>query len=186
MKNAIILYRSITGFTRKYADWIAEELQCDVMPIAKVGRNILDNYGIIIYGAGMHASRISGLAAFRKLIRGTTGKSDKEIIVFATGGTPFKKELVDEVFTNNFTPEEQASIRFFYFQSGLNYEKMRVLDRIIMKIYSRVLLAKTKKNELEAGTSRAILASYDHSSRDFIRPMIDFIDHDTQTYRSGV
>ena len=34
--KTVVVYRSKTGYTRKYAEWIAEELGCDIKENAKL------------------------------------------------------------------------------------------------------------------------------------------------------
>ena len=172
MKNILLIYKTKTGFTEKYSTWIAEETNCKMISFAKIPTLNLNNYDIIIYGAGLHAGRINGLNKFRKKI---VNLIDKKVIVFATGGTPYNEEIVNKIFEENFTKKEQENIRFFYFQSGVNYEKMGLFDKIIMKIYSKILQIKNKKTEVEEGTSKAIATSYDHSSKEYINPMINYL-----------
>jgi hypothetical protein len=45
--NTIVLYKSISGFTKKYAEWIAEELNADLYPIADVNQNTFSRYDTI-------------------------------------------------------------------------------------------------------------------------------------------
>ncbi len=33
--RTLVIYNSQTGFTRRYAEWIVEELKCDIMPFAE-------------------------------------------------------------------------------------------------------------------------------------------------------
>ena len=60
-------------------------------------------------------------------------------------------------------------------QGGLNYEKMGILGRMIMKILAKILSRKKDKSSDEAGFEQAIGSSYDISSREYIAPLIQFI-----------
>jgi len=60
-------------------------------------------------------------------------------------------------------------------QSGLNYSKMGVGDYLIMKALAKMLSSKKDKNSEEAGCEQAIGSSYDISSREYIAPLIQFI-----------
>jgi len=59
--------------------------------------------------------------------------------------------------------------------SGLNYEKMGFIDRIIMKIAVKIMSEKKDKNDNEAGFEQAIQNSHDISSRQSIMPLVDFV-----------
>lgn len=170
--SILLVYKTNTGFTKKYVDWIDEAISCQTVPFDQMNNVELNNFGIIIYGAGIHAGRIQGLKEFK--IKALNVAS-KKIVVFATGGAPYTEETVSKIKTDNFSANELNKISFFYFQSGINYDKMRFLDKIIMKTYNKILKFKNDKSDIEDGTSKAISRTYDYSSRDYIKPMIDYL-----------
>ncbi len=173
MDSILIVYKTNTGFTKKYVDWITETIACQTVPFDQVNNVDINNYDIIIYGAGMHAGHIQGLKEFKKEVLNLV---NKKIVVFATGGAPYYEEIIPKIKTDNFSADELNTIKFFYFQSGINYEKMGLFNKTIMKTYSKALAFKNKKSDIEDGTSKAIAQSYDHSSSDYIKPMIDYLN----------
>jgi len=172
MQSILLIYRTKTGFTKKYVDWITEAIACQTISFDQIDTVDMNNYNIIIYGAGMHAGRIQGLKEFKKKV---LDLDDKKIVVFATGGAPYDEAIISNIKTNNFSENELNDINLFYFKSGINYEKMGLFDKTIMKTYSKVLEFKNNKSDIEDGTSKAISKSYDHSSREYIKPMIDYL-----------
>lgn len=170
--SILLVYKTQTGFTKKYVDWITETITCQTIPLDQITHVNLNNYDMIIYGAGMHAGRINGLKDFRKKVLNVV---NMKVVVFATGGAPYSEEIISRIKTDNFSGKEIDSIQFFYFQSGINYEKMRLSDKTIMKVYSRILELKSDKTAIEDGTSKAISASYDHSCRKYIKPLIEYL-----------
>ena len=66
MDNILVIYKSIYGSTKKYAKWIAEDLNCNVVEVKKVKIKDLENYKTIIYGGGLYASGISGVSFIKK------------------------------------------------------------------------------------------------------------------------
>lgn len=173
MKSILLVYKTKTGFTKKYVDWITEAISCQTIPFDQISNADINNYDIIIYGAGMHAGRIQGLKEFRNKV---LNLASKKIVVFATGGAPYTEEIISIIKTDNFSANEINNIDFFYFQSGINYEKMGSLDRTIMKTYNKILEFKNNKSDIEDGTSKAISKTYDHSSSEYIKPMIDYLN----------
>jgi len=61
MAKVLIMYFSKYGSTKKYAEWIASELNGDIFNIKNIKQNILENYDTIILGSGLYAGRIEGL-----------------------------------------------------------------------------------------------------------------------------
>lgn len=172
MEPILIVYKSETGFTQKYVEWLTETITCcKAVALDQISTIRVDHYGIIVYGAGIHAGRIQGLKEFKR----KAFDLSKKIVVFATGGAPGDEAIISEIRANNFSAEELESIEFFYFQSGLNYEKMGLRDKAMMKLYSKMLELKSNKSDIEDGTSKAMSTSYDHSSRDQMKTMISYL-----------
>ena len=172
MDSMLIVYKSGTGFTKRYADWIAETVACQKIPFAKISDVDINDYDVIVYGAGIYAGRIKGLKKFKKKVSDLHGG---EIVVFASGAAPYTDEIVSKIKEENFTDEELNHIEFFYFQSGLNYERMGLTDKILMKSYGTILKLKMNKSDTETGTIEALAKSYDYSSREQIKPVVDYL-----------
>ncbi|MDW7671910.1 MAG: flavodoxin domain-containing protein [Bacillota bacterium] len=172
MKPIQLVYRSKTGFTKKYAEWIGEELKCEIISIEMWQPDEITTDGQLVFGGGLYAGRIQGLKELRRKVPDLMGR---RIVVFATGGAPFTSEGAAQIKKDNFTDQETERIPFFYFQSGLNYEKMGLPDKAAMKLYSKMLQLKSRRTTMEEGANQAILTSYDHSSRASISPLIDCI-----------
>jgi len=173
MESILLVYKSKTGFTKKYVDWITKTITCQTIPFDQINNVDMNDYEVIIYGAGIKAGHIQGLKEFKKKALDLVSK---RIVVFATGGAPSDEEIVSKIKMNNFSADEINSIKFFYFQSGLNYEKMGLSGKAMMSIYKKILELKNNKSAVEDGTSKAISNSYDHSSSEYITPMIEYVN----------
>ncbi len=169
--NVYIICNSKTGFTRRYADWIAEETGGTVMSYEKLGKTGIDAEDIVIFGSRLHAGRIEYLDKIKARL-----KSHRRFIVFATGGAPNAAAEVHEKIRNmNFTEQERVTIPYFYMQGGLNYERMGMLDRILMKTAAKVMSNKKTLGPEDAGFAKAIRSSYDIASREYIRPLVEYL-----------
>lgn len=168
-----LIYNSKTGFTKKYAEWIAEEIVCNVVPFADMSKIAINADDVIIYGSRIHAGKIEYLDKVKTYFSHHTRQN---LIVFATGGTVASAEsAIDRIWAENFTQTEIKSIPHFYMQSGIDYQKMGFADRTIMKIVAKLMRRKKDKSEEEKGFEQAIQNSYDHSSKDYIMPLVNFI-----------
>jgi menaquinone-dependent protoporphyrinogen IX oxidase len=167
MKSALIIYKSKTGFTKKYAEWILEDVICNITTLDKVKKEDIDKHDIIIYGAAVHAGLISGLKKIKKIIN----FNDKKVIIFATGAAPYSEEIVKPVIDNNLA-DCKSNVRFFYFESGLCYENMGLFARGLMKTFSKMLNSKKDKTDAEIEMSKSIMTSYDNSKKENIEPLL--------------
>ena len=165
----LLIYKSKTGFTKKYADWICKEINCRLESIKNIKKIDFSQYDLVIYGSRIHAGRIDGLNKIKKL------NLDKKLIIFATGATPKETPSITEVWNSNLTEEELKNIKHFYIPAGLNYEKMGFLDKMMMKMASIMLEKKNNKSKEDIGMQNSIKKSYDISSKERIKPLIEYI-----------
>ena len=64
----LVCYKSVTGFTKKYAEMIAEELDCELMDFKKVTAEILSQYDTVVFGGRCYVGAIDGLKKAKELI----------------------------------------------------------------------------------------------------------------------
>jgi menaquinone-dependent protoporphyrinogen IX oxidase len=155
--KTIVIYRSKTGFTKKYAEWIGAELSAEVLEASNVAPDMLTAYDTIIYGGGLYAGGIHGIRLIKRNLDRLRGK---KIAVYATGASPPRAEAIAEVRTKNFTPEQQKQIQFFFLRGGFDFGKLRLLDKILMTMLKWKMKS---KNPLKlVPDERGMLAAYDH------------------------
>lgn len=165
--KTLLIYKSNTGFTQRYANWISEELPCDLVPYKKRNTVNLTEYDTIIFGSRLHAGAFPGLKWFKQQLPALQGK---KLVAFATGATPPENPVAEETVRRNFTDEEFSKIKTFYFHSGLCYEKMGLVDKIMMAGLRTML----KKDPSQAEMLASIQHSSDFSSKDFIIPLVSY------------
>ena len=68
MGKGIVIFKGSTGFTQKYAQWIAEELNCDIVDWSNRKKIKFSDYETVIFGGRCYASSIDGLKWFKKHI----------------------------------------------------------------------------------------------------------------------
>lgn len=168
-KQIVVIYKSVTGFTRQYAQWIGQALDCPVLDFKAASVQAVGESAVMIFGGRLHAGRIDGLKQAKALFAQSKAK---RLAVFATGATPSAaQETIAQVWNANFTPEELAHIPHFYMQSGLRYEKMSLGDRLMMKVFAAMIAGKKDKSNYEASMGKSLGRSWDSSSREYIAPL---------------
>lgn len=154
--QTVVIYKSKTGFAKKYAEWIAEELAADIFDVSNVTTNMLTAYDTVIYGGGLYAGGINGV---KYITKNFDTLKDKRVVVFATGVSPSREAVISEVRDKNFTLEQQKQIQFFYLRGGFNFSKLKPFDKVIMLLLKWKIKMKSEK-ELTPD-ERGMLASYD-------------------------
>lgn len=170
--NAIILYYSKTGFTKRYAQWISEALSCECVSFEQRGRVDFSKYDTVIFGSCVQAGKVQKLGWLKKQL---PAWADKKAAAFAVGAMPPDSPVTLDLPKNNLTPQERERVELFYFPGGLDYEKMSFFNKKIMKMFASMMSKKQDKTPQEEEAARALSQSYDLSSRKFTEPLLSFL-----------
>lgn len=136
--KTIVIYKTSAGFTKKYAEIIAKELNCDYISLKETTSSKLESYDTIIYGGGIRANMINGLDKIKKLTLG-----DKKLFIFAVGATEKTDDFLEEIKKVNKTNLED--LPFYYFRGGININNLRGMEKLIINTIKRSL---SKKKDL--------------------------------------
>ncbi len=165
-KTAIVIFQSKTGYTQKYAEWIAEELSCGLAPLNGITSEALEPYQMIIYGGGLHAGQVSGLKKLKKLL---PAKENRKLILFCTGLTDGTPEYLSEIKKANFTPAEQEAAELFYFPGGFDYRKLNGPEKLLMKLMKKML---SKEKDGSQSPFADLEKETDLTSRELLEPLL--------------
>ena len=165
-----ILYVSKTGFTRRYAQWIAQRLGARALPFSRGNARKAAGNETILFGSSLHAGRIRKA---KWLKRRLPGWRDKRIVLFVTGAMPDGPDA-QNTLRQNFTGEEWAAIKAFYLPGGLCYERMGWFDRMMMAGFRRFL----QKSQPDGEAARMVAHSYDLSNEGAIENLTRYCNSD--------
>ncbi len=170
--KTVVVYKSMSGFTKKYAEWIAQELRADLLEAKKIDIDKLLKYEIIIYGGSLHAGGISGV----NIIKNNLNKlRDKNIIIFATGASPPRESTICEVMDSNFSLEEQKQIQFYYFRGGFDFNKLNFTNKILMTLFKWRIQLKRDKTSDEKGMLAAYSKPMDFTKKENIKGLLEYV-----------
>ena len=124
--NAIVVYKTKYGSTKTYAEWISEELGCEMKDAKDVSVEELENYDTIVYGGGLYAEAINGASLITKNIETL---KDKKIAIYSTGITPLEyREYYDKlVIERNFKNGVPDCVKLFNFTDAENVCAFKVV-----------------------------------------------------------
>lgn len=169
--KAVVVYKSKSGFVKRYAQMIGKALSADVLEASGVKIDTLLAYDTVIYGGGLYVGGINGL----KLITGNMDKlKGKKLIVFATGATPVREETIEELRQGNFTPEQQQNIRFFYLRGGFDYSKLNAKDKFLMTLMKWKIKCTKQKTADQKGLYEAYAKPVDFVKEKNIEALVAF------------
>jgi menaquinone-dependent protoporphyrinogen IX oxidase len=171
--KAIVIYKSKTGFSKKYAEWIAEELEADIFEVSKINTEMIKTYDIVIYGGSLHAAGINGVSF---IIHNLDKLKNKKIIVFATGASPVREEVINEITNKNFTPQQQKYIKLFYLRGGFDYSKLGFGDKALMILLKLKIKSKKELTSDEKGMLELYNKPVDFTKKENIKEIISYIN----------
>ena len=173
--NSIVIYKTKYGATKKYAEWIAEELDCEVKNIKDVKIDELTKYDNIIYGGGLYAEVIDGVVFITRNLDKLEGK---KIAVFSTGITPLKyREYYDKlVIEKNFKPEMLDKIKVFNFMGKMIIDELSLVHKSALKTLKQIMLAKKEPTEMEKLLIELCDANGDFTDRESIKDLIEYVN----------
>lgn len=127
--NKVIIYKSKTGHTKKYANMLSKELNipCYSYKDAKVNDN-----DEVIFLSYIYASKIMGLSK--------TLKKYNVKVVIGVGAMPYSKDYLNTIKDAN-----NIKLPFFYLRGGIDYNKLNFFFRKFLPIIGKDIAKNDKK-----------------------------------------
>ena len=173
--KTLIIFTSQTGFTKKYADWLAQKTGGDLMDLKEAQKKddaFFAGYEAIVYGGWVMAASVVKIKWFLNKAASWKGK---KLAVFCVGGSPNDNPDIEVMLKNMMTDEQREYIKAFYCQGGFNYERMNAPSRLAMKMFVSALKKKKDPTEEEKIMTQMVATSYDISDEKYLEPVIDYL-----------
>ena len=174
----LVTYASKYGTTKRYAQWIAEDLACDLRDSREVNAELLKSYDILIHGGGLYAGGLSGI---QTIVKNYDAISNKRIILFSCGlADPEDPENVAHIeagLEKVLTPEMREKIRQFHLRGGIDYSRLGLTHKAMMAMLRTVMLKKGYDNL--RSEDQMMLDTYggtvDFTNRESLAPLLNYV-----------
>lgn len=171
--DILIVYKSVSGFTREYAEAAAKALDCRCMPLKEATPGSVPAGGTLVFGGRLHAGTLDGLKRALALYRAS---QPQRFVVFATGAMPAGAvDTIRQVWEKNLGPGLLDSVPHFYLPAGLRYDRMGTVDRLMMRGLKGYLRRKRNKSESDLAMERMISDSFDIYDTEYLEPMLKLL-----------
>ncbi|VVB76614.1 Flavodoxin domain protein [uncultured archaeon] len=127
MPKTIVIYRTKYGSTRQYAQWIAEELSCDAVPLADFDMGRLSTYDSVIFGTYY---RVGKMVDIRFLIDNWKALGSKKVILFSVSGSPPDNPEIKEKYEAQVPAEIRARLSYFPLRGRI--KNLDIIDTVLM------------------------------------------------------
>ena len=162
----IIVYESKTGFTKKYADILAEKTKLKAYRVKEFPKNI--NNEEIIFLGWIKAGKIQGLNKVRK----------HNIKAVCASGTARDPEPDEEALIAR---NKIKGIPFFYLRGGcLPLKELKGMDKIMMSMFLKILKSQKDKYKKIEETITNIVNGFDGVKEENLGPVIQWMKENRQ------
>ena len=174
----LVTYSSKYGSTKKYAQWIAEELNCPIFEATKIKKSDLADNDVIIHGGGLYAGGLSKISVITKNWKKI---SDKKVVLFSCGlADPTNQENITSIekgIGRSLSPEMQEKIKQFHFRGGINYSKLTFIHTMMMNMLKKMLLKNgyDKLRQEDKEFLDTFGKQVDFTDKSTITPLIDYV-----------
>lgn len=138
--HPVIVFTSQTGFTRRYAEYIANRLDCPLVNLADNPRFDPEGYDAVVFCGWFHAASLKGADWAR---RAMAARPEISFAVVGVGATPMPCNLWPEsehiaAFRRSFPEKDYPDLAFFYAQGGFDFDRLGLPDKLAMRLFFKM------------------------------------------------
>jgi len=161
--SGIIVYRSSTGSTKEYADWIAEETGFSAHD-SKNASIRWESIDTIVVGCPVIALK-PALGGWIK--KNWDQMKDKRVVLFTTSGADPANEPVQEWIDKSLPESIRSQIRTFPLPGRFDYARLKGISKALIWFAGKVLGNRDIKNQIENPV--------DGVAKENLTPLLDYL-----------
>lgn len=172
-----IIYCSQTGFTKRYADWLAEEYGCQAIPFKERKTADIENAPVVLFCSWFHAG---GLKGAKWLQNALSEYPEKPFVVIGCGAYPMPCERwpqsdIDDAFEKSLSCSAHPNMKCFYCQGGFNFDSLGATDKVAMRMFFKMLEKKKDEDTRNAEVLETMREGFDGTNREYLASAIEHI-----------
>jgi len=158
----VIVYESKTGFTKRYADWLAQKTGMEIFSVKDLAK--VDRKEEIIFLGWLKAGTIQGL----KKVRDYNLKA-----VCATGTAPAAEPNEQTVKARN----RIEHLPFFYLRGGcLPLREMKGMDKVLLSCFVAMLKKRKNQDEKVRESIAHLENGFDGVKEENLNPVLEWLN----------
>jgi menaquinone-dependent protoporphyrinogen oxidase len=146
--KSLVLYTSVYGSTKQYAEWIAEELGADLADIDTFDIKQAGQYDTVIIGTYVRVQKLV-IADYLKKVWDQL--QHKKVILFSVSKTPVQSEASIKNYNKSIPEKIRAGLKYFPLEGRFNFEQLADKDKTMMKVghkMTRLFMGKEMAEEM--------------------------------------
>ncbi|MDI9589079.1 MAG: flavodoxin domain-containing protein [Acidobacteriota bacterium] len=175
--STAIVYCSQTGHTKKYADWLSEELGTKAIPYSDRKDVDITKTELLVFCSWIHAASIKGSKWLKKVM---TDHPELRVVVLVSGATPMPSDTwpaseIEDAFRKSFPEADWPDLPYFYCRGGFDYDKLGGPDKLAMKMFFKMNAKSADKDPKVAEMLRIMQPGFDGTRREYLKPLLEHI-----------
>lgn len=127
MSNIAFVYTTKYGHTKQYADWLKEDMDIDIIPIASFNAARALAYKLVIFASGVYGDKIQIMDFIKKNSGGIN--LQRIIIAAVTWYTNDSEEAKAKLINDNFPDNMKNVVPLYVINSGIDKKKITVVEK---------------------------------------------------------
>ena len=160
----LVAYQSKYGSTKQYAEWIQQDIKCDLVDIKNDDMPPLAKYDIIVMGGYIRTGDIV-IAPFIKDHWGVL--KGKKVVLFTTSGTPTHHSKIRIIYGKSFPEEIRKEIKYFPLPGRISLKDLTFFDQRLMAI--------GKMMERDEDLKKDMGKDFDGVKRENLLPIVEYL-----------
>lgn len=182
MKKIAVVYLSKFGHTKKYADWLKEELKedttVDVIAIASFNFTRMLEYKLVIFACGVYGDKLAIMDTIKKNI--VSVPAQKTMIMAVSWYTNDSEEAKKKLIAENYPEQFKGTVPMYVVNSGLDKKQISMGDKATLLMAQRAIEKKDGRSSDDINALAIIKGYSDQTSKDNLesikKGIADFFD----------
>lgn len=173
MATTLVIYGSNYGYTRSYAEWIAEDLDGRALPLEEVTEKQVSEADLVVIGESDYAGKLTGADRVAGLAGALSSKKLAFFTVSFSGDVSQPKEKLDDLIAKNLGDVYRPGAPTAHFRGGMDYSVLSRSHKTAMMGVKTFLKTKPHKSETDRQMIDCYGGSADYRDRSSIAPFVE-------------
>lgn len=175
MKDIAIVYSSKCGHTKRYADWLKEDIEADVIALTSFSPSRMASYKLIIFACGVYGDKLSIMDFVKKNI--TAVPMQKVMVMAVSWYTNDSEEARQKLIADNYPDQfKHNNVPLFVINSGIDKKLISPTDKVKLVAAKAMIDKKDGRTSDDINTLAIIKGYADQTSKDNLASIKKGID----------
>lgn len=174
MKSIAVVYSTKSGHTKKYADWLKEDVDADVISVDSFNVTKMLAYKLIIFACGVYGDKLAIMDFIKKNL--TSVPAQKIMVMAVSWYTNDSPEATQKLINENFPEQFKNTVPLFVINSGIDKKTINAMDKAKLLAAQNAINRKDGRSSDDINALAIIKGFADQTSKDNLASIKNAID----------